>query len=158
MIQLKLEEVIGQRIKEARGVKGYSQTELGERLGELLGTTWSRQAVSAAEHGQRAFPIIELFALASVMGISVHQLIDAPTLYSPGEKEPSWLVDMPAGGTIHWQEVFRIANPDASAVALIDRLQGAAFEAKDALSEAVEMLNEIQAKARQIDHIARGFQ
>lgn len=75
---MRIEDVIGRWITEGREETGMTQADLGERLGELLGKPWSRQAVSAAEKGRRAFTAAELVALAVALGCSVEDLLEPP--------------------------------------------------------------------------------
>jgi transcriptional regulator with XRE-family HTH domain len=55
-----------------------TQTQLGERIGALLGRPWSRQLIWSAEHGQRPFTAAELIAFASVLGLQVNDLLMPP--------------------------------------------------------------------------------
>jgi transcriptional regulator with XRE-family HTH domain len=75
---VRIEEVVGQRVAELRAPTGMTQAELGQKLGELLGKPWSRQAVSAAEKGGRAFTAAELLALAYVLEVPVGRLLTPP--------------------------------------------------------------------------------
>ena len=72
---MRLEKVIGQNIRRAREAEGLSQAQLGKLVGQYLGADWPRQAVSAAEQGNRAFAAAELVALALAMGRSVTWLL-----------------------------------------------------------------------------------
>lgn len=51
-----------------------SQAEFGQRLGQLLGKTWSAQVVSAAESGKRSFIAAEMVALCTVFGCTIKDL------------------------------------------------------------------------------------
>jgi transcriptional regulator with XRE-family HTH domain len=75
---LKIEEVIGKHIADARDQQGMSQQQLAEKIGEVLGRPWSRQAVWAAEKGRRAFTAAELVAFAVVLGVPVAHLLSPP--------------------------------------------------------------------------------
>jgi DNA-binding XRE family transcriptional regulator len=57
---VRIEEIVGERVRAKREELGWSQAELGERLGKHLGGRWSRQSVSAAEKGKRAFPVADV--------------------------------------------------------------------------------------------------
>lgn len=70
--------MIGGWIAEGREQTGMTQVELGERLGELLGKPWPKQAVSAAENGRRAFTAAELVAFAVALGCNVETLLEPP--------------------------------------------------------------------------------
>lgn len=75
---MRIEDVIGRWITEGREQTGMTQTQLGNRLGELLGKPWPRQAISAAEKGRRAFPAAELVAFAVALGCNVENLLEPP--------------------------------------------------------------------------------
>lgn len=75
---MRIEDVIGRRIAEGRGELKLSQGQLGEQLGQHLGKPWTRQAVSAAEAGDRAFTAAELAAFALVLGCTVEALLEPP--------------------------------------------------------------------------------
>lgn len=55
-----------------------SQAEFGQRLAHWLGRPWTRQAVSAAEQGKRAFTAAELFAIAHVLDTRPARLLAPP--------------------------------------------------------------------------------
>jgi len=75
---MRIEEIVGQRIRDRREQLGLSQSQLGKLMGEHLGHAWPRQAVSAAEQGKRSFPVAELITLAHVLKVSVGQLLTPP--------------------------------------------------------------------------------
>jgi len=61
---VKVSEIIGKRVRQAREEEGLSQRDLGEKVGELLGRAWFPQAVSAAEKGRRDWTADDLVAVA----------------------------------------------------------------------------------------------
>ena len=75
---MRIEEVVGQRVAELRTAAGMTQAALGEALGGPLGKPWSRQAVSAAEQGGRAFTAAEIAAFALVFEVPVGRLLTPP--------------------------------------------------------------------------------
>lgn len=75
---MKIEEAIGANMARLREEAGLSQKQLGEALGAYLGKTWTRQAVSAAEKGRRAFTAAELVSLALVLRTSMDFLLLLP--------------------------------------------------------------------------------
>lgn len=75
---MKIEEIVGKRMRERREELGLSQSQLGKRIGGHLGRDWPRQAVSAAEAGQRSFGIADMVVLAHVLGISIGHLVTPP--------------------------------------------------------------------------------
>jgi transcriptional regulator with XRE-family HTH domain len=81
---VKLEAVVGANVARLREHHRLSQAELGEELGKYLGKPWTRQAVSAAEKGRRAFAVAELIALAAALKSDVAELLGL-YLARPGE-------------------------------------------------------------------------
>lgn len=75
-MEKRLEEVIGENVRQRRDRLGYSQAQFGERMGFLLGATWKPQTVSAAEKGRRQFIAAELVTLAHVLNCRVQDLLD----------------------------------------------------------------------------------
>lgn len=76
---MRIEEIVGRRVRGRREELGLSQAQLGKLIGGHLGRDWPRQAVSAAEKGQRSFGIAEMTALADVLGASIGDLIEPLT-------------------------------------------------------------------------------
>lgn len=63
-------ERIGQHLKRLRKKAGISQTEAGRRIAEQRGVpAWSRQAINAAERGDRAWTADDVVALAATFGV-----------------------------------------------------------------------------------------
>jgi transcriptional regulator with XRE-family HTH domain len=75
---VRVEEVVGRRMREIRDGKGMTQEQLGQAIGELLGKPWPRQTVSAAEAGRRAFTAVELVVIARALGVYVGHLFTPP--------------------------------------------------------------------------------
>lgn len=76
---MRIEEVIGRWITEGRELAGMTQAQLGERVAELLGgKAWSRQAISTAEKGHRAFVAAELVAFAVALNCHIEDLTEPP--------------------------------------------------------------------------------
>lgn len=95
---MRIEEGIGQRIRERRDQLEMSQAELGRLLGPLLDKEWSRQTVSAAEQGKRAFTSAEMVAISHVLRTTVSQLFTPPA--KAGE------ITMPSGAVFPAHIVF----------------------------------------------------
>jgi transcriptional regulator with XRE-family HTH domain len=72
---MKLEELIGANLARLREARGMSQAQVGDALSGYLDKPWSRQAVSAAEKGRRAFTAAELLSLALSLRVSVIELL-----------------------------------------------------------------------------------
>jgi transcriptional regulator with XRE-family HTH domain len=75
---VRVEEVVGRRVREIRDGQGMTQEQLGQEIGKLLGKPWPRQTVSAAEAGRRAFTAVELVVLARALGVYVGNLFTPP--------------------------------------------------------------------------------
>jgi transcriptional regulator with XRE-family HTH domain len=72
---VRISEVIGERVRAQRVEHEWTQTELGQQVGAYLGQEWTRQAISAAEKGKRAFTAAELLTFARVLGVGVTYLL-----------------------------------------------------------------------------------
>ncbi len=75
---MKVSEAIGARVRQRREELGMSQRELGQRLREVLGRTWSGQAVSAAEKGRRGWAAEDLVAVSYILGSPVAWFFTVP--------------------------------------------------------------------------------
>lgn len=62
-------EEMGARVRKARLAKGWSQTDLGRRVGMV------QHNVSALENGQRAPTFEHLLELARVLGMTLDELV-----------------------------------------------------------------------------------
>ncbi|MFJ7780079.1 helix-turn-helix transcriptional regulator [Streptomyces yangpuensis] len=71
---MQIEKVIGGNMRRIREQRGLSQTDLGTAVGQHIGRSWSRQAVSAAEQGRRSFTASDLLALSLTLDVSVPEL------------------------------------------------------------------------------------
>ncbi len=76
---MRVEEVVGRRMREIRDGKGMTQEQLGQEVGKMLGKPWPRQTVSAAEAGRRAFTAVELVVIARALDVYVGHLF-TPTV------------------------------------------------------------------------------
>jgi transcriptional regulator with XRE-family HTH domain len=112
---VRIEEVIGSRIRDVREINEVTQQELGQRLGPLLGKEWSRQAVSAAEKGDRAFTAVELVAVAQALGTTVPRLMTPPVSVRT--------IELPGGVEIGRTEVTRSTLPRASTEKAFDQME-----------------------------------
>ncbi len=65
--------IVGNKIKQAREQKGYSQKQLSEKL-ELLAVYTCRGSISRIENGKRAVTDIELDAISKVLDVSLDYL------------------------------------------------------------------------------------
>ena len=83
MASMKPREIVAYRIKQERERLGMTQADVAGAVSRLLGgdEKWYPQTVSAAEKGERAFAVDDLFALSLALAVPVEQLITAP----PGE-------------------------------------------------------------------------
>jgi transcriptional regulator with XRE-family HTH domain len=103
---VRLEEVIGHRMRERREAMAITQEQAGRRIGELLGRSWPRQAVSAAEKGDRSFTAAELVAIAFAFQTTVSWLL-TPLAGDSG-------VTMPSGAVIDQTKLITAVLPQFS--------------------------------------------
>lgn len=71
-------QIVGRNIVKLRTAAGLSQNDLGIKLEQWLESSWSRQAVSQAEQGKRAFGVDDLVALSVALDASLKQLLTPP--------------------------------------------------------------------------------
>lgn len=78
-LRVRIGEVIGERVRAQREKQGWTQAELGKRVGSQLGQgDWSRQVISSTEQGRRAFTAAELVTFAHVLDVSITYLLTPP--------------------------------------------------------------------------------
>jgi transcriptional regulator with XRE-family HTH domain len=114
---VRVEEFVGVRVRDRREELGMTQEELGQLLGHpnLLGRPWTKQAVSAAEQGKRAFTAAELFALSVALQTRIPRLLMPPVTARE--------IEMPGGGIVELRTVAPdIGVVDKSLGDLYDRL------------------------------------
>lgn len=155
---MRVEELVGQRIRAQRGRLGLTQDQLGQRLGNKLGRSWSRQAVSAAEKGDRAFTAAELLAIAFTLEVSVGHLLVPPA----GIDE----VEMPNGATLSRDDLVAAVLPDLTTERAFDLLQrslgrlsesvGFIVARADVAAREVQVLNDGMLLAEKIQDLNHG--
>ena len=75
------EQVFGQRLRDLRTARGWSQQQVADAMGEL-GFNWRQTTAAKTEAAERPVPVGEVVALAGLFGVGVHDLLDvqqAPT-------------------------------------------------------------------------------
>lgn len=72
---MEITELVGSKVRQRRQQLDMSQQDLGAKVGGYLGEQWSRQAVSAAEKGGRAFAITEVAAFAAALDTNIRELL-----------------------------------------------------------------------------------
>jgi 8-oxo-dGTP pyrophosphatase MutT (NUDIX family) len=95
---LRVEQYVGQRIRERRDELDMTQEEFGRQVGHWLGKPWSRSTVSVAENGRRAFTAAELAVIAHVLDTSPAYLFTPPA--GIGE------IKTPSGATLPRDKLF----------------------------------------------------
>lgn len=127
-----IEEAIGANVRRRREWIGITQEQLGQLLGEHLGQTWTRQAVSSAERGGRDFRAVELVALARALVTTVGYLT-----------QPEEPVTLPSGHLVDPAEAWNQLVGDAAAADLTEALQSIET-LKEAISLSTEQLESVQ--------------
>ncbi|NUK87131.1 helix-turn-helix domain-containing protein [Streptomyces lunaelactis] len=154
---MRLEEAIGRNVARLRETAGLSQAQLGTALAAYLGKPWSRQAVSAAEKGRRAFTAAELVSLALALKTSLDLLLLPGALGShgallPGEAE---FTDREYERAIVGESPKGDANPQS-----LDRARGALIAAlRDQYGAYKLVAKSLESQAVFLDHasFALGF-
>lgn len=119
---MRIEERIGKRVREAREQMRLTQEELGALTEQWLGPKrkrWSKQTVSAAESGKRAFTAGDLLVLCRVLGKPIRWFFDVGDYTAAqddhGRITPGpWTVGKAASGTPRgyvWAVVGDTAGP-----------------------------------------------
>ncbi len=67
--------LFGQRVISIRLTASLSQTELAARLGDILGKKVDPTTITRMEKGTRPTSVVEIYALAEVFGVSIHDLM-----------------------------------------------------------------------------------
>lgn len=138
---VRIEHYIGRGISEARTQRGITQAELGERLERYTGKAWSRQAVSSAELGNRAFTAADLLALSLALETPV-TLLMAPMTVAPGNNS----LDLPTGEQLPGETVLEVCFGPAES-----RSDG------EVLSRLVDTWSSAQDLATRLQFIIRGL-
>src|SRR4051794_4038220 len=100
---MKIEEIIGMNVRQAREESGLTGAEVGRKIGKWLRKEWPRQTVSLVESGKRAFTGEELLALALVLGKPLAYFFRVSS-----QQE----VEMPSGATVRGSEFARLFQGD----------------------------------------------
>lgn len=136
---MKVEELIGLRIREARERAGMSQPQFGEWLEPLLGKPLPRQAVSLLEQGKRQFTAAELVAFAYVVGGTVADLFTLPV----GVDD----LEMPSGSRLTREDLRQGA---AAGPASVEKV-------RTALAELVASAEAMQANGFRVEQTAKAL-
>ena len=80
-----VQKKVGARIREARERRGLSQAAVSQQLA-ALGVTLHQTAVTRVESGRRPLSVVELLALADVLGVETDDL-----LHDQGERSAAML-------------------------------------------------------------------
>lgn len=113
-----------------------TQAELGEQVGRYLGRTWSRQTVSAAEKGGRAFTALELVVISVVLGVPLNVLF----LPHPAAHESD--LETPGGEPLPMQVLLQHVLPGPEQ-------EGIAEQYADTHQRVVEIHQELERSKRE---------
>jgi len=147
---MRLEEVIGSRIAAARTAADMTQVELGERIGRYLGKLWSRQSVSSAEKGGRAFTAVELLVIAIELGVPL------TTLFVPDPSTGEAGIETPGGAVIPAEQVVRHATPDPEQQALVEQFESASRHAIGNRREIEELKKQVAQLSQATEQALKG--
>jgi transcriptional regulator with XRE-family HTH domain len=136
---MRVEELVGGRVKVARQERGWTQEQLGAELGRYLEGGWSNIVVSFAETGRRGFTAAELVALAAVLGKPV------AWLFSPFDDERE--IELP-GGSLASEDYRALGRPEGEVGAMLTEF---ADELVTIQATALDMLARIRHAAQEME-------
>lgn len=133
-----VEEHIGAKVASLREQREWSQRQLGEALERATGRKWERQSVSAAEHGKRAWAVVDLLGLAEVFNVTIAELVTTDEILAIGgvERTPRD-IKMLTQGDAHLQGHWRTFHALASIANIL----------RAAESEYEEMVSDLRSQA-----------
>ena len=131
---MRVEETVGRRVREARERVGMSQRELGQHIAPLLGRVLSRQSISQAEQGHRAFSAVDLVMFANVLDVDAAFLLSIP----PAVEQ----IEMPSGHALYRKDLLRARQADTEGI-------------RAATAKLVALTKSVQDGGRQAEEIAR---
>jgi transcriptional regulator with XRE-family HTH domain len=114
---MKIEELIGSNVKQAREIAHLTQAEFGERVGDFLGKAWVPQAVSQAEKGRRDWAILDLAAVAYALHRPITWFLQVPSGADPKE-----LLEVPGDVELSLEGVSLGTAAELSAEQLLNEL------------------------------------
>ncbi|WP_133061687.1 helix-turn-helix transcriptional regulator [Streptosporangium minutum] len=147
-VDMKIEEVIGENVLRVREGLGLSQAQLGDAIADYLGRPWSRQAVSSAEKGRRAFTAAELLVLAEILKTTVYRLMTPPISVAD--------IEMPAQGvTVKAKKVTQLTLPSNTTAEAFEEAGGELDQLGHILEQIAELgLSGRKALGRAHGHLA----
>lgn len=126
-----VEEIVGANVRQIREELEMTQEQLGAALGEYLGKTWTRQAVSAAEKGRRNWRATDVMGVAMILEVSAGRLL------FPREAET---VDFPARGVNAKAIRGVVLKPNSPEAEETFQAMKAAEEAFQAIKAAIDQM------------------
>jgi transcriptional regulator with XRE-family HTH domain len=81
---------VGANVAAIRAELGWSQAELAERWGNLLGRTIDPTTITRLERGRRPIPVHELVALGSVLDVGWANLVMPPRILAAAQEWNTW--------------------------------------------------------------------
>ncbi len=121
-----------------------SQTDLGFMIGLLTGEPWSRQAVSAAERGDRAFTLRDLLIIAFALRVPYSALLELPPDEKDVEISGRQFTARQLQGVVYPDEDTRIRSQMVPVVRSLttaeQEMRAALDESKKALQRAAKIL------------------
>lgn len=137
---MRVEELVGRRVRESRETVGLTQEQLGQSLQPYLGKKWPGQQVSVAEDGGRKFTAAELFALSMVLDRPVSYFfipISVTPIEAPGGAVP---VDEATSRQIWGPSKDSVAP---IVVSVLQRLPGFLGEMEQSAREARQVVDDL---------------
>lgn len=151
---MRVEELIGRRVRHLRDQKGLTGDQLAQRVGRWLGPQWNRKTVWQVEAGKRDFRIVELFALAYALDVGVDGLL---LLYDPSTGKPLREIEMPTGEVIdftpktHFTSSWLVRVDVEELEAALSALEGAGRE----LTRHAEVIRSLRDQRKEMEEYER---
>lgn len=78
---MKPRDLVARSVKRLRMERGWNQDELGAHVADYVEYPWTRQTVSDAENGRRAFTAEDVIALALTFDVPISALFQVETMH-----------------------------------------------------------------------------
>lgn len=146
-------EVIGRNVRARREQRGWTQTDLGQRMGDYLGGEWTRQQVFTAEKGVRVFTAAEVAALAHMLGVLPGQLFEP----QPSEDGGPLAVSTADGKSISAAWLTTGAGSTGATAASIRELEVALIGVMQTSAQLDQISTNVTELVRRVNDAVRGI-
>jgi transcriptional regulator with XRE-family HTH domain len=135
--------LLGERVRERRNEKGWSQEKLAKEM-TALGFSWNQTTAAKTERAARPVNADEMFALATLFGVAVDELMRPPP--PPLELRAEQLIAVRNSAN---RQLFKLEESRVSQQAYIDHLNQQ-LDMLDCLKRAQSNEAELRKRAPQV--------